>query len=275
MTGKAMSLKAKIKNLSRAKNMSAQVVLQNYMFDRFLIRLSQSPYRDNFILKGGMLIASIVGIGNRSTMDMDATIIDYPLDKGSLLSALIEICEIKMGDDVIFNCKKVESIREDNPYGGFRASLLAEYDSIVTPLQIDITTGDVITPCEILYSYRTMLDQNSINIWAYNIETVLAEKVETILSRGELSTRPRDYYDVYVLVKTQNFSIDTFQTALRKTSQHRNSELIHEDIEKRIKQIESSEVLEKRWGKYTKDYQYANEITYRRSDGSIKTPDEQ
>ena len=193
MSGKAMSLKAKIRNLAKEKDMSAQVILQNYMFERFLERLSKSDYKDNFILKGGILIASIVGIDNRSTMDMDATIKNYSINIDSITKAITEICNIEISDDVKFYLIGIQSIRDDDIYGGYRAHIKAKYDTIITPISIDITTGDVITPKEISYLFKMIFDKETIRVWAYNIETVLAEKVETILQRGELNTRPRDF----------------------------------------------------------------------------------
>ncbi|MHB8281091.1 MAG: nucleotidyl transferase AbiEii/AbiGii toxin family protein [Candidatus Humimicrobiaceae bacterium] len=154
MSSKAMSLKAKIKNLAKKKDMSAQVVLQNYMFERFLERISKSDYKNKFILKGGMLIAAIVGIDNRATMDMDVTLKGYPLNKNSLVKAIDDICSIDVSDDVAFSFIKVEPIREDDEYGGYRASIESVYDTIITLMQIDITTGDVITPKEVLYNLK-------------------------------------------------------------------------------------------------------------------------
>ena len=174
MSGKAMSLKAKIRNLARKKDMSAQVVLQNYMFERFLERLSKSKYQDKFILKGGMLIAALVGIDNRSTMDMDATIRNYPINVESLTQAIKEICSSAIDDDVSFSFSGIDTIRDDDAYGGYRVSIIAEYDTITTPMQIDITTGDAITPKEVLYVFKMIFEEGSFGIWAYNIETVLA-----------------------------------------------------------------------------------------------------
>lgn len=257
-----MSLKAKIKNLAKKKDMSAQVVLQNYMFERFLERISKSEYKNKFILKGGMLIAAIVGIDNRATMDMDATLKGYPLNEDSLSKAISDICSIEVDDDVLFSFIKVDSIREDDDYGGYRASIQSVYDTIVTPMQIDITTGDAITPKEILYSFKMIFNDNTIDIWAYNIETVLAEKFETILRRGEFSTRPRDFYDIYILVKTQDFNKNLFNEAVLKTSKHRGTTHIFEDIQKRISVIENSKDLKKLWDKYKKNYSYAKDILF-------------
>lgn len=262
MNGKAMSLKAKIRSLARKKDMSAQVVLQNYMFERFLERLSKSDYKDKFILKGGILIAALVGIANRTTMDMDVTIKNYPIDNDSITKAISDIFNISIDDDVTFTLKSVDSIRDDDAYGGYRVSILSEYDTIITPMQIDITTGDAITPKEILYLFKMIFDKGNIGVWAYNIETVLAEKVETILKRGELNTRPRDFYDVYILTKTQSYDLSVFKEALKSTAEHREASYIFNDISKRLNEIENSETLKKRWDKYTKDYRYAEEVQY-------------
>ena len=250
MSGNAMSLKARIRNLSKEKNVSAQVILQNYMFERFLERLSKSDFKNNFILKGGMLIASIVGIDSRSTMDMDATVKNYPISADSLTKAISEICNIEIPDDVVFSFSGIEPIRDDDMYGGYRVLLKATYDTIVTPLSIDITTGDAITPHEVLYLYKMIL------------ETVLAEKVETILNRGELNTRPRDFYDVYILVNTQKFDGAIFAEALKETVNHRNTAHIFSDIRDRIEIIRSSRALRDRWTKYSENYMYAKDIAY-------------
>lgn len=262
MSGKAMSLKAKIRNLARKKDMSAQVVLQNYMFERFLERLSQSKYQDKFILKGGMLIAALVGIDNRSTMDMDATIKNYPINVESLTKAINDICSVTIDDDVSFSFSGIDTIRDDDAYGGYRVSLIAEYDTIITPMQIDITTGDAITPKEVLYLFKMIFEEGSFRIWTYNIETVLAEKVETILRRGELNTRPRDFYDVYILAKTQHFEHSIFVDALKSTATHRETTHIFKNISRRLDEIGGSDTLRSRWKKYTKDYQYADGIAY-------------
>lgn len=262
MRGKAMSLKAKIRTLARKKDMSAQVVLQNYMFERFLERLSQSKYQDKFILKGGMLIAALVGIDNRSTMDMDATIKNYPINVEALTKAINDICSVVIDDDVSFSFSGIDAIRDDDAYGGYRVSITAEYDTITTPLQIDITTGDAITPKEVLYLFKMIFEEGSFGIWAYNIETVLAEKMETILRRGELNTRPRDFYDVYILAKTQRFEHSIFVDALKSTATHRETTHIFTNISSRLDEISGSDTLRSRWSKYTKDYRYSDGITY-------------
>lgn len=185
MSSKAMSLKGKIKNYAKSKSIAAQVVLQNYMFERFLARLSMSDYREKFVVKGGMLIAAIVGLDTRSTMDLDTTLRNLPLTEEKVMEAVENICKITLGDDVIFEVKSIAPIRKDDRYGGFCVRLDAIYDTIVTPLSIDVSTGDVITPEAVEYEFSGIFDEEiRIKMWGYNIESVMAEKVETILSRG-------------------------------------------------------------------------------------------
>jgi predicted nucleotidyltransferase component of viral defense system len=262
MSGKSMSLKAKIRNLANKKDMSAQVVLQNYMFERFLERLSKSTYKDKFILKGGILIAALVGIDNRATMDLDATIKNYSINVESLTSIINEICSVDIDDDVSLSFSGIEAIRDDDAYGGYRVSVVSKYDTITTPIKIDITTGDVITPKEILYVFKMLFEESGFSVWAYNTETVLAEKVETILRRGELNTRPRDFYDVYILTKTQSLDYSVFVKALKSTAIHRETTHIFDNMGSRLEEISHSEALKSRWLKYTKDYRYADGITY-------------
>lgn len=270
MSGRDMSLKAKIRKLAREKNMSPQVVLQNFMFERFLERLSKSDYKDKFILKGGMLIAALVGIGNRATMDMDATIKEYPINAESLTKAIKDICNTAVSDDVVFRFSDIEAIRDTDTYGGYRISVISKYDDISTPMKIDITAGDSITPKEVQYPFRMNFKEGSISVWAYNVETVLAEKVETILRRGELNTRPRDFYDVYILTKTQNYSLRVFEEAIKTTVRHRKTAHIFENTNHRLNEIEESEDLRSKWEKYTRDYSYAEGISYEDTINTLK-----
>lgn len=263
MSSKAMSLKAKIKTYAKNSNIAAQVVLQNYMFERFLERLSESEYCDKFIVKGGMLISSIVGLDTRATMDLDTTLRNLPLTKEQIHGAISSICKANLNDDVVFELKSIDSIRKDDPYGGYCVRIDAVYDTIVTPLSIDISTGDVITPAAVKYEFGGIFDEKvRISLWGYNIETVLAEKVETILSRGILTTRPRDFYDVYILGTTQQYSANVFREALKATSIHRGSFERIQDVNQIIEQISSSADLVAIWDKYRKKFSYAKDITY-------------
>jgi len=180
----------------KIKSLHAQAVLQNYMLERLLERITLSKYQDKVILKGGMLIASLVGINSRTTMDMDATLRGFTLTDESIRTALTEICAVQLDDDVTILLDHIVPIREEDEYGGFRVSLISKFESIVTPLKIDITTGDIITPEVVRYVFHSNFEDKQFKVWAYNIETILAEKVETILRRSVLNTRLRDFYDV-------------------------------------------------------------------------------
>lgn len=259
----AMGLKARIRNIAKQKHIAAQVILQNYMFERLLVRLSKSEYKDKFILKGGMLIAAIVGLDNRSTMDMDTTLKNLPLTPEAITEALRTICAIDPNDGVTFEVGTVAPIRDDDIYGGYRVMLNAKFDTIITPLSIDISTGDVITPNPVQYTFSEIFsDSNSYSLWTYNIETVMAEKVETILRRSVFNTRPRDYYDAYILATTQELDKASFAEALNATAKHRgtidqisNKELI-------LRNISESTELRQLWDKYSKQFHYAKNIAY-------------
>jgi predicted nucleotidyltransferase component of viral defense system len=261
---KAMQLKAKIKNLALKNHIPAQSVLQNFMLERLLERISLSKYKDMVILKGGMLIASMVGINSRTTMDMDATLRGYPLTEKTIQAALSEICAIPLGDEVTLELDHIAPIREDDEYGGFRVAIIARYESINTPLKIDITTGDIITPDAIRYAFHSNFENKNIEVWAYNVETILAEKVETILRRSVLNTRPRDFYDVYIIMKTQPNTINKriFFAALKATSENRMSLGVLQDKDKILLTIKSDPIMRQRWDRYCKDNHYANGIDF-------------
>lgn len=269
---KAMSLKAKIRNIAKSKNISAQVILQNYMFERFLNRLSLSEYKDKFVLKGGMLIAAIVGIDNRATMDLDTTLKDLPLTPETIERAINDIFSIDLGDDIKFFLKGISPIREDDIYGGYRVALTAVYETIVTPMTIDISTGDAITPGAVKFDFSCMFDEVSkFTLWAYNIETVLAEKIETILRRNVFNTRPRDFYDAYILITTQEFDKTLFFEALKKTINHRGTQEQINDFDETMEIILKSGDLRKTWSNYQKQFYYAKDITFDDVCGAIKS----
>lgn len=263
MSSKAMSLKGRIKNYAKSNNIAAQVVLQNYMFECFLARLSVSEYNEKFVVKGGILIAAIVGLDTRSTMDLDTTLRNLPLTVEKITEAVEAICKIDMKDDVVFTVKSIASIRKDDIYGGYCVRLDAVYDTIITPLSIDVSTGDVITPDAVKYEFSGIFDEDiQISLWGYNIETVIAEKVETILRRGTFTTRPRDYYDVYILGTTQEYDREIYKEALKATAEHRGSTEQISDVESILKQISESQDLKDMWVKYQKKFTYASDISY-------------
>ena len=269
---KAMSLKAKIRNIAKQKNIPAQVILQNYMFERLLVRLSASEYTEKFVLKGGMLVAAIVGLDNRATMDMDTTLKNLPLTPEAIRSALEDVCDIAFDDGVVFEIGTISPIREDDIYGGYRVMLNAKFDTLLTPLSIDVSTGDAITPYAVQYNFSEIFDdEKSYELWAYNIETVMAEKVETILRRGVFNTRPRDFYDTYILTTTQKFDNAVFADALSATAKHRGTTEQIADVPSILYNIEESPELKTMWGKYRKQFSYAKDITYEQIMDSIKT----
>ena len=263
MSSNAMSLKARIRNIAKQKSISAQVVLQNYMFERFLDRVSRSEYKDKFVLKGGMLITAMVGLDTRTTMDLDATMRDLTLSESIIRSIINDICSIPVDDEVVFSIDRIAQIRPDDYYGGYRVYLLALYDTIRTPLSIDISTGDVITPSAVKYSFTGVLNELvQIELWAYNIETVLAEKIESILSRNVFTTRSRDFYDIYILGTTQKYDNAVLQEAINATAIHRGTVKQIVDRKALKKVITESSELHEIWRKYQNQFPYATNITY-------------
>lgn len=269
---KAMRLKAKIRNIAKQKNLPAQVILQNYMFERLLVRLSASEYKERFVLKGGMLVAAIVGLDNRATMDMDTTLKNLPLTPETIRRALENICRIALDDGVKFEIGTISPIREEDIYGGYRVMLNARFDTLLTPLSIDVSTGDAITPHAVQYRFSEIFDdEKSFELWAYNIETVMAEKVETILRRGVFNTRPRDFYDVYILTATQKFDKAVFADALKATANHRGTTEQIADVPDILHNIEESPQLKTMWDKYRKQFAYASDINYDQIMDVLKT----
>ena len=264
MSSKAMSLKGRINHYAKQNGIAAQVVLQNFMFERFLERLSRSEYRQKFVIKGGMLVTAIVGIDTRATMDLDTTLRNLPLTEPQIREAITAICSIPVNDDVSFQIVSIEQIRKDDIYGWYRVRIDATYDTVLTPLSIDISTGDVITPNPAAYELHGIFNPElKIPLWGYNIETILAEKVETILRRGILSTRPRDFYDVYILEKTQAYQPGLFSKALQATAEHRGSTGILQNADAIISRLETSEDLKQQWARYQRQFTYAAQIEYK------------
>lgn len=261
----AMQLKAYVKNLAKEKNISAQIVLQNYMLERLLERISISEYHDNFILKGGFLLAAMVGLDTRATMDMDATIKGLPVTKETISEMFGEICKIHIDDDINFEFSGIADIREDDEYGGYRVSLSGNYPPMAVPLKIDITTGDKITPREMMYSFNLMFEERSINVLAYTVETILAEKLETIISRGDQNTRPRDFYDVYILNTLQKQNIDNkiLKDAFAATVKKRGAEHIVSNYKEIIETVASSTVMNNQWTRYQKEFDYAKDTNFK------------
>lgn len=257
-------IKALIRNLAKEKEINAQILLRNYMLERLLERISKSEYKDNFILKGGMLVAALVGVDMRSTIDMDATIKSFPVNQDSIEAVFNVILTVPVDDGVAMTLKRVEEIRAEDQYNGYRASIEATLDNARIPIKVDITTGDEITPKEVVYTFDLLLEDRSIDILAYNIESVIAEKFETILTRSITNTRMRDFYDIYILLKLQGHRIDhvLLSEAVRKTAEKRGSISALLDAQAILEEVRFDDGLQKHWVNYQRKNNYADDIAW-------------
>ena len=257
----SMQIKDKIRNLAKNKNIDFNTILRLYMYDKFIERLAISRYRDNFILKGGFYLSIFFGIESRSTMDIDTTIRNTSFSRKNIIHMIESIISIDIGDESLIEIISVSSIRDKDEYGGYRVTLSVQVENMKEKFQIDIATGDPITPSAVKYNYLTMLEHKNIHLWAYNIETISAEKLETILSRVETTSRLRDYYDIYLIYTKDWNHVDknVLKEAIKNTFTKREYK---GNIEETIKVIKNSEILKKRWDIYSKKYEYTNKISY-------------
>lgn len=257
-------LKALVRNISKGDSAKAQIIIRNYVMERFLERLSLSQYRNNMILKGGTLVAAMVGLDNRSTMDVDATLKNLPLNEDSATKIVKEIVAIHIEDGMFFEIKSVTPIMDEADYPGIRIMLDTAIETMHTPLKIDFSTGDVITPREVSYTFRLQFEERTISILAYNLETMLAEKLETLLARGTANTRMRDFYDIYVLTNTQSHNIDnaTLKEAFVNTSEKRGSIGLVQDVDLILKEVAESTMLIDRWKNYQRKFDYAADVLW-------------
>ena len=257
-------LKDKVRNISHGDNQTAQMLISNFIMERFLERVSISPYRNNFILKGGMLVASLVGIDTRATMDIDSTLKALPLNEEDAVRIVNEIIHIYVEDGISFEIVKAAEIMTDFEYPGVRLLLEARLDRLKQRIKIDLSTDDVITPSAIRYSYRLMFEDRSIELMTYTPETLLAEKIQTILARGITTTRMRDYYDVYEIVVGNKVSIDkeVLAEAFTATCMKRKTIFGSEQIEKIVNEISADEGLLNLWNLYKNDNFYVGDITW-------------
>ena len=262
MIHSSKQLKDLIRNLSKEVGIEAHVLIRKYMMERFLERVSSSKYNGSFILKGGMLVAAFVGVEARATMDIDTTIKGIPVTIVDMERTITEISNIDLNDNVKFRIKKVSEIMDEAEYSGIRFSMDAVLDGAVIPLKIDISTGDVITPREIAYSYKLMFEDRTIPIMTYPIETVLAEKLETVISRSITNTRMRDFYDIHILLKSQNINVDILALALERTAKKRGNFSLLENAESVLKIVKSDEDMKRLWNIYQKKFKYAGEYTW-------------
>ena len=257
----SMQLKDKLRNISKEKNVDFNTLLRLYMYDRFIERLAKSKYKDNFILKGGFYLSTLFGVENRTTMDIDTAFRNANFNEETIVKMIKEIVSIKIDDNAKLSYLGISPTRDENEYGGFRADIQVELENVKEKFHIDIATGDPITPREIRYKYIPLLGDSYIDLYAYNIETVLAEKIETILSRSELNGRMRDFYDIYLIYTKdwKNINIDNFRKAIDKTFARRK---YNDDSFEALDIISNSEVLKERWNKFQRTFSYAEGIEF-------------
>lgn len=266
MFSNANSFKAKIKNMAKDRGIPAQQLQQNFLIEQVLKLIAKSSYKDSFIVKGGYLIGQLIGLDKRTTMDLDVTLKGTTLSQENLISIFEEI--LSDSDDVFsFEVDKLEPIRQDDEYGGFSLKLNAAFDTLREVVFIDITTGDKITPREITYSMPSLFKNETIEVWTYNLETVLAEKLETIISRGVASTRPRDRYDLFTLyhIRKDEINFDVLREALANTVEKRGSKEAIDIWESQLNSIETDEYQKQLWTRYQRQFKYAQDISFEKS----------
>ena len=257
-------IKGRIKSVAKQNNADARTLMLIYMMERFLERLAQSEYRDNFIIKGGILVTAMIGVAHRSTMDIDTSMKNLNLSAEDALRVVNQVKDIDLDDGVSFEVKDVSNIMDEMEYPGIRVTMNANVGKLITPLKIDISTGDVITPRAIEFNYDLLLEDRSISLWSYNLETILAEKLQTVLARGILNTRMRDFYDIRMLLDTYEDKVNkaVLKDAFAATCKKRETDHLQEQAEEIIKIIEADEQLQVLWRAYQKKYSYAAEIDY-------------
>ncbi|MBQ7501904.1 nucleotidyl transferase AbiEii/AbiGii toxin family protein [bacterium] len=258
----AIQLKAKIKNLSGSDSQKAQTLIRNFIMERFLERIALSPYRNNFILKGGMLVAAIVGLDTRSTLDIDTTVKALELSKTNAVSVIENVIAAEIPDGVHFQITKITDIMEEHDYPGLRVMMEATLDKLRQTIKLDISTGDVITPGAIEYSYRLMFENRTISIWTYNLETLLAEKLETVMARGTANTRMRDFYDIHIISCSKAIDAKILKQAFLAVSEKRNTQNQISDFKDILRAAETDETMKQLWINYRKDSFFVGSLTW-------------
>ena len=267
-----MQLNALIRNKAAGDGDKAQILLRIYMMERLLERISVSRYRDNFILKGGMLVSSLVGVDMRTTMDIDTTVRALPLTQEKAKAFLEEIMAIDLEDNVSFRITKIEDIMEGHEYEGFRFHIEGVLEKLRQTIKIDISTGDAITPAAVEYELPLILENRKIGLWAYNMETLLAEKLETVMTRAEANTRMRDFYDIYILTRQKAFEFNPthLKEAFAATCRKRGSEAVMPFFDEVLESIEASPEMQDAWENYRKNNPYVEDLTWGEAVHSVK-----
>lgn len=262
MIKSATQLKAKVRNVSKSDDKVAKSMLRIFFMERFLERVSISKYKNNFILKGGMLVSALLGINVRATMDIDTTILSLPLTKNDIAGIILDICEIPIDDNVSFKIISIDTIMDDFDYPGIRLHMEGALDRLRQPIKIDVSTDDAITPHAVEYNYELMFENRVICLNTYNIETLLAEKLQTIIARGTANTRMRDFYDIYEIVQMKNFSYDILRDAFSNTCKKRETPFSQNTIIEELNNISSSVDMNAMWNNYKNKNFYVEDIEY-------------
>lgn len=255
-------LKAKVRNLAQGNGNKAQTLIRSYVMERFLERISLSEYRDNFILKGGMLVAALVGLDTRATMDIDTTIRSATLSQAEVARMAGDIVAVEIDDGVAFVITKIADIMEEHDYPGIRLMLEARFDRMRQTIKIDISTGDAITPNAVRYDYRLMFEERTIPLWSYNLETLLAEKLETVMARGTANTRMRDFYDIHVITKQEGFDKSILRDAFLATSRKRGTDDMILELGSILQTLAEDKAMQRMWENYASDSFYVGALAW-------------
>lgn len=258
------SLRGKIRAIAKREGLRPQEVLQMFLFEHLLLRLEKTSYVDKFILKGGLLISSMIGVSLRTTMDMDTTVVGMPLDRDSIEQTMEQICSVDVGDGMEYIFERVESIRTDDEYPNWRAHIMVRYGRMNAPIKVDVTTGDSIVPAEVEYPYPMLFEDRAIRLMSYPVATILAEKFETVVSRGVANTRGRDFYDIYVFLNTRGDQIEYGQVkrALEATARKRGTSAFVADYRSRLEKVRLSDDMLAVWESYVRSAPYASDISF-------------
>lgn len=257
----AQAVKDKLRNISNEKNINFNAVLKFYMYDRFIERLSKSKYRDNIVLKGGFYLSSLFGIENRSTIDIDAAIRKAKFTEDNILKMITEIINVDVDDNVVFKINETSSIRDEDEYGGLRVTIDFQLENVKDKFHIDMATGDPIYPRPDSYNYKSLIEKKTYQVWTYTTETVLAEKLETILNKLDTSSRMKDYYDIYLIYKFKfaELNKENFMMAVKKTFEKRK---FQGNLIGSLNVIKQSSILKEKWSNYARKNNYAREIEF-------------
>ena len=266
----ATQLKAKVQNLSGSDSTKAQTLIRNYIMERFLERIALSKYRNNFILKGGMLVASVVGLDTRTTKDIDTAITSMDLSMESAINIVKDIIAIELSDEVNFSITKVVDIMEEHDYPGIRFIINATLGKMQQNFKIDISTGDVITPGAVEYTYPLMFEDRTISLWTYNLETLMAEKLETIMSRGTTNTRMRDFYDIHIISINENIDYEVFKRAFLSTSEKRGTKDQIPNLWDILQTVEADATMIQLWNNYRDDSFFVGDLSWNEVIKSVK-----